>query len=104
MGIAYEILTMRETDGTVSFERNIIPADNTPEKIDGENGRHICHVSALTGLIARRLIKITDKYALTEADISKITLASSLHDIGKSRIPRAILDKKGALTPANTIS
>lgn len=99
MGIAYEILTMRETDGTVSFERNIIPADNIPEKIDGENGRHICHVSALTGLIARRLIKITDKYALTEADISKITLASSLHDIGKSRIPRAILDKKGALTP-----
>jgi putative two-component system response regulator len=35
---------------------------------------------------------------LTEADIALITTASSLHDIGKIRIPEEILNKPGRLT------
>ena len=40
----------------------------------------------------------TDAYHLTEADIALITTASSLHDIGKIRIPEEILNKPGRLT------
>lgn len=35
---------------------------------------------------------------MTEADIALITTASSLHDIGKIRIPEEILNKPGRLT------
>ena len=38
-------------------------------------------------MMLRQLIKITDVYHLTEADIALITTASSLHDIGKIYIP-----------------
>ena len=46
----------------------------------------------------RQLVKVTDAYPLTEADIALITTASSLHDIGKIRIPEEILNKPGRLT------
>ena len=46
----------------------------------------------------RQLVKVTDDYPLTEADIALITTASSLHDIGKIRIPEEILNKPGRLT------
>ena len=46
----------------------------------------------------RQLVKVTDVYPLTEADIALITTASSLHDIGKIRIPEEILNKPGRLT------
>ena len=46
----------------------------------------------------RKLVKVTDAYPLTEADIALITTASSLHDIGKVGIPEEILNKPGRLT------
>ena len=49
-------------------------------------------------MMLRQLVKITDAYPMTEADISLITTASSLHDIGKIRIPEEILNKPGRLT------
>ena len=49
-------------------------------------------------MMLRQLIKITDVYHLTEADIALITTASSLHDIGKIYIPEEILNKPGRLT------
>lgn len=99
MAVAYEVLKMRETDATISFEREMITENNLPDLLNSESGHHICYVSALTELIARQLVKISDKFDLNDAAISKIALAASLHDIGKSRIPRAILEKKGTLTP-----
>ena len=45
----------------------------------------------------RQLVKVTDAYPLTETDIALITTASSLHDIGKIRIPEEILNKPGRL-------
>ena len=48
-------------------------------------------------MMLRQLVKITDAYPLTEADIALITTASSLHDIGKIRIPEEILNKPGRL-------
>ena len=48
-------------------------------------------------MMLRQLVKVTDAYPLTEADIALITTASSLHDIGKIRIPEEILNKPGRL-------
>lgn len=49
---------------------------------NGESGQHIIHIRTFTDIMLRQLQKITDKYGLTQADISLICLASSLHDIG----------------------
>ena len=49
-------------------------------------------------MMLRQLLKTTDAYHLTETDIAIITTASSLHDIGKIRIPEEILNKPGRLT------
>jgi putative nucleotidyltransferase with HDIG domain len=35
-----------------------------------------------------------------EADVKRLGIAATLHDIGKARIPLAVLDKRGELTPA----
>lgn len=48
-------------------------------------------------MMLRQLVKVTDAYPLTETDIALITTASSLHDIGKIRIPEEILNKPGRL-------
>jgi HD-GYP domain-containing protein (c-di-GMP phosphodiesterase class II) len=36
----------------------------------------------------------------SEADVKRLGLSATLHDIGKARIPLAVLDKQGELTPA----
>ena len=51
---------------------------------NSESREHILHIKTATELMLRQLVKITDAYPMTEADISLITTASSLHDIGKS--------------------
>ncbi len=65
---------------------------------NGESGLHILHVRNLTDLLLGRLIAKTNKYHLTMADISLISTASSLHDIGKMAIDEKILNKPGRLT------
>lgn len=65
---------------------------------NGESGLHVIHVQNITRII---LEKYAEKYkdsGLTESDISTISLASSLHDIGKISIPESILNKPGKLT------
>ena len=65
---------------------------------NSESSEHILHIRTATELMLRKLVKTTDAYPLTEADIALITTASSLHDIGKIRIPEEILNKPGRLT------
>ncbi len=65
---------------------------------NGESGLHVLNVQAMTEMILNELVRITDKYVLTPEDISLITMASSLHDIGKIAIPEEILNKPGRLT------
>lgn len=65
---------------------------------NGESGLHVIHVQNITRII---LEKYAEKYkdsGLTETDISTISLASALHDIGKISIPESILNKPGKLT------
>lgn len=99
MPTEYDVLTMTGSGSGVSFALTKISADKMPETINGESGHHICYVKALTELIARELMRQNDRCGLDEEKIGQIALASCLHDIGKSRIPQAILEKRGMLTP-----
>ncbi len=65
---------------------------------NGESGLHVLHVRALTEMFIRHLIQKTDQYQLDSSDISMISTASALHDIGKIAIPENILNKPGKLT------
>ena len=65
---------------------------------NGESGWHVRHVHTLTELLLEHLIEKTDRYGLSQADISTISMASALHDIGKIAIDEKILNKPGRFT------
>lgn len=65
---------------------------------NGESGQHIIHIRAFTEVMLRQLQRMTDRYALKKEDIAQISLAASLHDIGKIAIDEKILNKPGKLT------
>lgn len=62
------------------------------------HGQHGPHIRTLTDLLLHQLVRRTDRYQLDESDISLISTASALHDIGKIMIPDGILNKPGRLT------
>ena len=66
---------------------------------NGESGLHVLHVHAITEILLKALRKKTDKYQLSQKDISLICNASAFHDIGKISIPSEILNKPGKFTP-----
>ena len=66
---------------------------------NGESGLHVLHVNVITQMLLEALVKKTDKYPLSSQDIRMITVASSLHDIGKISVPSEILNKPGRFTP-----
>ncbi len=65
---------------------------------NGESGLHVIHIRTLTELLLTQLLQKTGAYPLSRADISTISTASALHDIGKIAIPGEILNKPGRLT------
>ena len=65
---------------------------------NGESGLHILHVRTLTAMLLNLVAAKTDKYNLTPREISLISTASALHDVGKIAIDGAILNKPGRLT------
>lgn len=65
---------------------------------NGESGLHVIHIRALTEMILKHLVEITDQYSFTLEEISMISTASALHDIGKISIPEEVLNKPGRLT------
>ena len=65
---------------------------------NGESGMHVLHIHVMTEMLLKRLIEKTKQYGLTHSDISLITTASALHDIGKINIAQEILNKPGRLT------
>ncbi|MBR1741828.1 MAG: response regulator [Lachnospiraceae bacterium] len=64
----------------------------------GENALHIVHVEALTEMFLRELMRISDRYFLSDSDILMLPMAAALHDIGKITISSEILNKPGKLT------
>lgn len=65
---------------------------------NGESSMHIQRVKVITELLLRQLVQLTDEYSLSEADITLISMASAIHDIGKISISEEILNKPGRLT------
>lgn len=65
---------------------------------NGESGLHVLHIRKLTELLCRQLSHKADRYPFTSADISRISTASALHDIGKIAIATEVLNKPGRLT------
>ncbi len=65
---------------------------------NGESGLHVMQINMITGMLLERLAVKSDKYPLSWEERSMITMASSLHDIGKIGIPEEILNKPGKLT------
>lgn len=66
---------------------------------NGESGLHVLHISKMTEMLLRRLVqKENNRYPLTQEEITSISTASALHDIGKISIPTEVLNKPGRFT------
>ena len=50
---------------------------------NGESGLHVMHIHVITQMLLQRLLLKTNQYPLTQEDITLISTASALHDIGK---------------------
>lgn len=70
------------------------------ESRDGNTGAHIRRTNRYVELLARELRKRGYcKNILTKDYIDMLSIAASMHDIGKVAVPDAILQKPGKLTP-----
>lgn len=65
---------------------------------NGKSSRHVINVRTFTEVMLRQLLRMTNRYVLSQTDISLICTASALHDIGKIAIDEKILNKPGRLT------
>lgn len=63
-----------------------------------ESGRHIKRIRFTTRLLLEALAVRHPKYGLTPLTMDRISLAASMHDIGKIAIPEEILNKPGRFT------
>ena len=68
---------------------------------NGESGQHILHVQNLTDMLMREMLRVTDKYPLTDDEMSMIPTVAALHDVGKISIPYHVLNKPGRFTSAS---
>lgn len=91
------VLVCEENNDQKIVKLEYIDDTTIPETLNGESGYHIYHVRMLTELILLHLKKHGD-ISLSDDDISAISIAASFHDIGKSRIPKSILDFSGRLS------
>ena len=94
INVVYDQVYEKEENNNIMIRilSNVLGSRNS------ESSEHILNIRTATELMLRKLVKTTNAYPLTEADIALITTASSLHDIGKIRIPEEILNKPGRLT------
>ncbi|AOT70868.1 HD-GYP domain-containing protein [Geosporobacter ferrireducens] len=74
-------------------EKNIVRLLLQLQSQDDYTFQHTVNIGIVAGVIAKWM-GYTD-----EEELSKITIAGTLHDIGKSKIPMQILKKPGPLTP-----
>lgn len=79
-------------DAMINIFSNVIELRNH------ESGAHTMHVQVITNLLLKELVKLTDKYKLSESDITLISSLAAMHDIGKITVPESILNKPGKLT------
>lgn len=68
------------------------------EERDESTGNHIQRTEAYVGKLLERMKQLPDYAGLTNDYCSSVVLAAPMHDIGKIKIPDAILNKPGKLT------
>ncbi len=93
-----ELLKLHAEKLKKSNERIIDIFGTVVEYRNLESGEHVKRVKGFTELLAKELMREYPEYGLTEEKIEIITVASSLHDVGKIAIPDSILLKPGKLT------
>ncbi len=93
-----DVLVIDFEDNKTTLQIVTLSENSIPEELNGESGFHIYHVRMLTELILNQLNE-TGYSSLSEEQINAISVASSLHDIGKLKIPKSILNFPGKLSP-----
>ena len=93
------LVVLESNDGVNHLKIEYISDENIPETLNGESGFHVYHVRMLTELILKQLQSSAGSYVLSDDEIYAMSVASSLHDIGKARVPKSILDYPGKLSP-----
>ena len=71
---------------------------NVIETRNHELGSHTLNVQIISNLLLKQLVRITDRYSLSNEDIVMISTLAAVHDIGKIKIPDMLLNKPGKLT------
>lgn len=71
---------------------------NVIETRNHELGSHTLNVQIISNLLLKQLVRITDRYSLSNEDIAMISTLAAVHDIGKIKIPDMLLNKPGKLT------
>lgn len=72
---------------------------NMVEYRSQESGEHVKRVSKITKFVLTEVCKLYPEIRLTQKQISQISFATVLHDVGKIKISDTILNKPGRLTP-----
>lgn len=93
------ILIFYSENGVQQLKMEYVSDDTIAETMNGESGYHIYHVRMMTEFLLRELCASKSEYEISEDDIIAMSVASSLHDIGKIQIPQSILNHPGALSP-----
>ncbi len=71
---------------------------NVIETRNHELGSHTLNVQIISNLLLKQLVRITDRYSLSNEDVVMISTLAAVHDIGKIKIPDTLLNKPGKLT------
>lgn len=85
-----------QRENTANLMANIL--GHIVEFKNGKSGSHVLNVSLITKILLESLNEKSSKYSFTYDDISLISTAAALHDIGKITIPEEIAYKIGKLT------
>ena len=85
-----------EREKTNTQMNNIL--SNVIETRNHELGSHTLNVQIISNLLLKQLVRITDRYSLSNEDIAMISTLAAVHDIGKIKIPDMLLNKPGKLT------
>ena len=95
------ILVWDTSEGSSSLRIEYMTENAIAREINGEAASHIFHVRMITECLLRELSASKNSLSapLSEAEISAISMASALHDIGKQQIPKSILDSPEILSP-----
>lgn len=95
------IMILDTSEGSSSLRIEYKNETDIHSEINGEAASHIFHVMMLTEYLLRELSSNEDlpEGPLSDEEISAISIASTLHDIGKKQIPKSILESKNILSP-----